>query len=156
MKKMYRLLIAVIALTAGISNASEQASVCMENVCIGDNLEQLNLSWKPLKIEYDLKRTVENQLNKNKVDDIYFEYNEVLVTSKENKEWFLPYIIHLQKFDQTVLDKLKKVAAICTPLALTGEVDREGETRLFVTFRAVPDEGRRGLLRVVQIEKQFN
>ncbi|PJF32893.1 MAG: hypothetical protein CUN57_03540, partial [Phototrophicales bacterium] len=85
-----------------------------------------------------------------------YEYNELLVTSKTDKEWFLPYVIYLQKFDQNVLNRLSEVKAICTSLQLTGEVDREGDTRLFVTFRAVPDEGRRGKLRVVQIQKQFN
>ncbi len=136
--------------------AEEPINLCMENICIGDDLEQLNVKWKPIKIDYQLSRTVKNELRKHPVDTIYYDYNEQLVTDKENKEWFLPYIIYLQKFDQNVLERLKKVRAICTPLSLTGEVDREGETRLFVTFRAVADEGRRGKLRVVQIQKQFN
>jgi len=155
MKRCITLLTLALTLFSGAAVALEQGSVCMENICVGDDLESLQIQFKPIEFDYNLKRRLKNDLAKRTVDDIYEEYYEILITDQATKKQLLPYIIYLQKFDNKVIDLLGRVRAICTPLTLTGEVDREGETRLFVTFRAVPDNGRRGKLRVVALQKQF-
>jgi hypothetical protein len=135
-------------------NAAER--LCLENVCIGDDVDALDVEWKNVKVDYKIKRSVKALLLNKTVDDLYYEYNEILVTDKKNSEALIPYIIQLKKFDSTVLNKLAKVKAICTSLSLTGEVMNDSVSKLLVTFRAVADQGGRGRLRVVQIEKEFN
>lgn len=130
--------------------------LCIENVCIGDNADTLNVEWKSVKIDYKTKRSISAQLKAHTVEETYYDYNELLITDQKNLIELAPYIITLQKFDNDVLDKLAKVKAICTPLSLTGEVENSSRTKLLVTFKAVADEGGRGLLRVVQVEKEFN
>lgn len=138
-----------------ISNA-QQGRLCLDNVCIGDDVDQLDLEWVKIEIDYKTKRTIESQLSQSTVDELYYDYNESLVTDQKMLVDLAPYIITLQKFDQSILDKLAKVKAICSPLSLTGEVkDDILDEKLFVTFRVVADSGGRGRLRVVQLEKEF-
>ena len=146
----------IFFLLASAQSEAAQDSTCIENICIGDDLESLSLEWKPVALNYKISRQVENDLSKQTLDELYDDSNEKIITDKTTLRSLVPYIMHLQKFDASVLEKLRKVRAICTPLSLTGEVKHESRTKLFVTFRAVADEGRRGKLRVVQIEKQFD
>jgi len=132
------------------------ASRCMEGVCIGDDVDSLNVTWKKVTLNYYDEKFVETELEGRSVDDVYYDYNERLIADKDVLKEVLPYVIRNQRFDSDVLAALSKVRAICSSLTLTGEVENESKSRLFVTFRAIPDSGKRGKLRVVQIEKQFN
>ena len=154
--KIRLMLIIVVSSLMSAAVYAQQGRVCLENICIGDDVDQLDVTWKSAPIDYKTKRAVESQLAQLSIDELYYEYNETLVTDKKTLADLAPHIITMQKFDQSVLDKLAKVRAICTPLSLTGEVDNDSSTKLFVTFRVVADEGGRGRLRVVQLEKEFN
>jgi hypothetical protein len=134
----------------------EEEKLCLENICIGDDVDGLNVQWKKVKIDFKTNRAVKALLAAQSVEELYFDYNEQIVTNKTTLEQLVPHIIQLQKFDGDVLDKLLSVKAICSPLSLSGEVDNDSSTKFFVTFKAVADEGKRGRLRVVQLEKEFN
>ncbi len=146
------LLSALLLLGTGWVSA---ADLCLEGICIGDNLETLNVKWKTVPLSYDDEKFVETELAGRKVMDVYYDYNELMVTSDQVLKSLLPYVIHKQRFDQKVLNQLSTVRAICSPLTLTGELEHEGDTRLYVTFRAIADNGKRGALRVVRLEQQF-
>jgi hypothetical protein len=149
--------ISILLLTTSFSvQAFENEKLCLGNVCIGDNVDALDIKWKKVKIDFKTNRAVKAHLASKKVDELYYEYNEQLITDKTTLEQLVPHIIQLQKFDGDVLDKLLSVKAICSPLSLTGEVDDDSTSKMFVTFRTVADEGKRGKLRVVQLEKEFN
>lgn len=135
---------------------SVMANLCLDNICIGDDIELLNVDWNSIELTYADEKFVERQLSDGTVEDVYYDYNEHLVADKQLLKQILPYVIRTQRFDQSVLDALSRVRAICSSLTLTGEVNNQEEDRLFVTFRAVANEGRRGQLRVVRIEKQYD
>ncbi|MCO7226792.1 hypothetical protein [Pleionea sp. CnH1-48] len=134
--------------------AAEQ--LCVEDVCIGDDVEALGSKWKPIKLTYYDEKFVETELAGRTAKDVYADFYEVLVADDSVLKTILPYVIRKQQFDSTVLRELSKVRAICSSLTLTGEVERESSSRLFVTFRVTADKGSRGKLRVVRLEKQFN
>lgn len=150
------MLVVAVSILMSAASYAQQGRVCLENICIGDDVDQLDVTWKSAPIDYKTKRAVDSQLAELSIDELYYEYNETLVTDKKTLKDLAPHIITMQKFDQSVLEKLSRVRAICTPLSLTGEVENESATKLFVTFRVVADEGGRGRLRVVQLEKEFN
>lgn len=153
--KVFLLLVLCLSLFhshEGVANTR----LCMENICIGDDVEQLSVDWKKIKIDYKAKRAVKGLLLGKTQDELYYDFNELLIADEKVKQWLIPYIFHLQKFDSEVLKQLQSVKAICTPLSLTGEIERNATSKLFVTFRAVADDGERGRLRVVQLEKEFN
>lgn len=152
-----KLLIIILLLSfSTFSLIAAEDRLCMEGICIGDDVDLLEVDWKKVKIDYKTKRAIKGQLIGKDIDELYYDYNELLVTDNKTKELLAPHIIQLQKFDQSVLEALKGVKAICSPLSLTGEVSNNSNTKLFITFRAVADDGARGRLRVVQIEKEFN
>lgn len=135
---------------------SVTANLCLDNICIGDDVELLDVDWKSIELTYADEKFVEQQLSDGSVEDVYYDYNERLIADKQLLTQILPYVIRTQQFDQNVLNALSRVRAICSSLTLTGEVVSQSEDRLFVTFRTVANEGRRGQLRVVRIEKQFD
>ncbi|TQV86888.1 hypothetical protein [Aliikangiella coralliicola] len=149
-------LLATISATLLSPFSTAEDRLCLENICIGDDVDTLQVEWKKVTVDYKTTRAIKTQLKEMSIDDLYYEYNEKLITDKSALEQLAPYIIQLQKFDQVVLDQLSRVKAICTPLSLTGEVENDSKTKLFVTFRVVADDGERGRLRVVQLEKEFN
>jgi len=150
------LLSLVLSGLVGTATNAQQGRLCLDNICIGDDVDQLNLEWVDVEIDYKTKRTIDSQLSQMTVDELYYDYNETLVTDQKMLIDLAPYVITLQKFDKSILDKLSKVKAICTPLSLTGEVkDDNLDEKLFVTFRVVSDQGARGRLRVVQLEKEY-
>ncbi|WP_196141078.1 hypothetical protein [Aliikangiella sp. G2MR2-5] len=153
--KLKLMLLAVLALSVSNSAIAQQGRLCLDNVCIGDDVEQLELKWKKVPINYKTSRTVKMQLNDIPVERLFYDYNERLITDSDVLKKLAAHIIVLQKFDQEVLDTLRGVKAICTPLSLTGEVDNGTGEKLFVTFRTVADDGGRGRLRVVQLEKEY-
>ncbi len=155
MKYFFIKLFFIVALFVSSDWASAE-NLCLENICIGDDVETLDVTWSPLKLDYKTQRAAKAQLLNNSIDEIYYEFNEQLITDQKTLTELAPYITLLQKFDGDVLKKLAKVKAICSPLSLTGEIENESRTKLFVTFRAIADEGGRGKLRVVQLEKEFN
>jgi hypothetical protein len=116
----------------------------------------LSVKWRDVNLNYYDEKFVETELQDRSVQDVYYDYNEKLIADRNVLLEILPYVIRNQRFDNKVLAELNKVRAICTSLTLTGEVENNSKSRLFVTFRAVPDNKGRGALRVVQIEKQFN
>ncbi|PWK47280.1 hypothetical protein [Pleionea mediterranea] len=142
----------IIIMTA----AMDARARCMENVCIGDEIESLSVKWRDVNLNYYDEKFVETELQDRSVQDVYYDYNEKLIADRNVLLEILPYVIRNQRFDNKVLAELNKVRAICTSLTLTGEVENNSKSRLFVTFRAVPSNKGRGTLRVVQIEKQFN
>ena len=155
MRIVLLLSIVVLGFLSTGTNA-QQGRLCLDNICIGDDVDQLGLEWVKVEIDYKTKRTIESQLANLSIDELYYDYNEKLITDQKMLEELAPYVITLQKFDQSILDKLAKVKAICTPLSLTGEVkDDILSEKLFVTFRVVADNGGRGRLRVVQLEKEY-
>lgn len=135
---------------------SAQSDLCLENICIGDDVELLDVEWISIPLTYTDKKFVERQLTDGSVEDVYYDYNEQLVADNQVLKELLPYVILNQQFDRKVLDTLSRVRAICSSLTLTGEVKIDSEDRLFVTFRAIANEGRRGELRVVRLERQFD
>ncbi len=146
-----------LVLTLGLlGNGSAETKLCLEGICIGDDVDALNAQWVEVVRTYDDDKFIESELGDRKIEDIYFDYNERLVADNQVLKDILPYVIRSQRFDRSVLDNLLKVRAICSSLTLTGEAETKGSHRLFVTFRAVADDGRRGKLRVVRLEKQFN
>jgi hypothetical protein len=130
--------------------------LCLQGICIGDDVETLPVKWKPIELSYSDRKFVETELEQRSVDDVYYDYNEHLVADKNVLLELLPFVIQKQQFDGNVLAALSKVKAICSSLTMTGELESESEHRLFVTFRAIADNGKRGKLRVVRIEKVFN
>ncbi len=155
MKNALLLILLFLSVLAAKTQA-QQSRLCLDNICVGDDVDQLDIHWKKIKIDYKTKRAVDSLIQQSSVKDIYYDYNETLVTTPAMLKDLVPYVIQLQKFDQNVLDKLGKVKAICSPLSLTGEVnDTNLNEKLFVTFRVVADDGGRGRLRVVQLEKEY-
>lgn len=135
---------------------SAQEGLCMDGVCIGDDVESVNVEWKKIVVKYKEERIYKALRSTEKsIDDLYYEYNETLIADQQTLEELAPNVIQFQKFDETVLNILKKVKAICTPLSLTGEIINQSKDKTFVTFRAVADGGNRGLLRVVRLEKEY-
>ncbi|NVK87326.1 MAG: hypothetical protein HWE13_04335 [Gammaproteobacteria bacterium] len=131
-------------------------NLCHDGVCIGDDVERLAVSWKPIEVTYQDQKFVETELADRRIEDVYFDYNEQLVADRSVLRDILTYVIRNQRFDGKVLASLGRVRAICSSLTLTGEVENDSSDRLFVTFRAVANNGQRGMLRVVRIEKQYN
>lgn len=153
---MRKLFVHIGLLLGLVSHAMAAENLCMEGVCIGDDVEKLPVEWKDVTLDYDDNRFITMELEDRSIDELYYDYNEQLIAEKDVLEQLAPYVIRKQRFDQSVLDTLKQVRAICSSLTLTGEVDQTGTDKLFVTFRAVADAGQRGLLRVVRIEKQLD
>jgi hypothetical protein len=140
-------------LSAAVVNAKD---LCLQGICIGDDVETLPVKWKPIELTYADQKFVETELEQRSIEDVYYDYNELLIADKKTLRDILPYVIQKQQFDSNVLAALSKVRAICSSLTMTGELESESEHRLFVTFRAVADNGKRGKLRVVRLEKVFN
>jgi len=155
MKTMPVLSFIFLTLISSVTIAAESA-LCMEGICIGDDAEALDVEWKKVNVDYKAKRAINTQLASMSVEELYYDYNEILITSPAVKKKLAPKVIQLQKFDAEVLDELSRVRAICTDLSLTGQVESNSRTKLFITFRAIADSGGRGKLRVVQIDKEFN
>jgi hypothetical protein len=132
------------------------AKTCLDNICIGDDVESLNVEWKPLQQTYLDRKFFEEELATRSVSDIYYDYNEQLIAERAVLTDLLVPVIRKQLFDGNVLGQLKKVRAICSSLTLTGEVVTGSDDKIFVTFRAIANNQQRGMLRVVGIEKQYN
>ncbi|WP_144391685.1 hypothetical protein [Pleionea sediminis] len=153
MRNFWNFLLIILLLVPLKTRADD---LCLDGICIGTNVENLNVEWKEVVLSYEDRRFIENELSGRNINELYYDYNESIVASKDLLKDLAPFIIRKQQFDKKVLDKLKQARAICSSLALTGEVVHDGDYQLFVTFRAVADAGQRGLLRVVRIEKQYN
>jgi len=155
MKSLSKIIFSTLILISSL-NLFAAERLCLENICIGDDVDTLDVKWKKVKVDYKTSRAVKGLLKGKTVEELYYDYNEQLITDQKTLTELVPQIIQLQKFDELVLDKLSKVKAICTPLSLSGEVENNSKTKLLVTFRVIADEGGRGRLRVVQLEKEFN
>jgi len=145
-----------VAASMFIAPSISANDLCLDGVCVGDDVERINVTWKPIEVTYLDQKFVETELADRKVEDVYYDYNEQLVADRNVLREILTYVIRNQRFDSKVLGALSRVKAICSSLTLTGEVENESDDRLYVTFRAVADNGKRGMLRVVRIEKQYN
>ncbi len=152
--RIFHLALGSLLFTLG--SFAQASDLCLQGICIGDDVETLPVKWKPIELTYYDQKFVETELEGRTIEDVYYDYNEQLVADASVLKEILPYVIQKQRFDGNVLGALSKVKAICSSLTLTGELDSESEHKLFVTFRAVADDGKRGKLRVVRIEKQFN
>lgn len=143
-----------MAAVTGSSLAAEP--YCIDGVCLGNTIEQLQVKWKDLPPSTQEKLDAEAMLRGKDVKVVYRERNELLAASENTLRDLYPYVIRRQVLDNHVLAKLREVKAYCSSTTLTGEVQLEGKEKLFVTLRAVPDNGGVGKLRVVAIEKQFD
>ncbi len=153
---MRKFQLAVSSFCLLLGSMTQANDLCLQGICIGDDVETLPVKWKPIELTYYDEKFVETELEGRNIEDVYYDYNEQLVADRTILREILPYVIQKQRFDGNVLASLSKVRAICSSLTLTGEVESESEHKLYVTFRAVADEGKRGKLRVVRLEKQFN
>ena len=142
-------------LTHSLEGVAAERS-CLENICIGDDVDAIDTTWKTVEIDYKTNRAVKGLLAEKTVDELYYDNYVQLITDQNTLKNLAPKVIQLQKFDASVLETLASVKAICTPLTLTGEIENNSKTKMLVTFRVVADEGGRGRLRVVQLEKEFN
>ena len=146
----------VLPLLSWAVSSFAAAPYCVDAICLGATIDQLNVKWKPLPPTTQERLDAEAMLRGQDVKTIYRERNELLLAAEATLRDLYPYVIRRQVFDSHVLEKLREVKAYCSSTTLTGEVVVEGKDRLFVTLRAVPDNGGVGKLRVVGIEKQFD
>ena len=130
--------------------------LCLEGICIGDDIYSLNVQWKEVSVNYYDEKFTETELKERSAKDVYQDYNELIIADNKVLTNLLPYVIRKQLFDKSVLKELSNVKAFCSSLTMTGEVIRQSNSRLFVTFRAVTNKGGKGKLRVFKLEKQFN
>ncbi|NQD38500.1 hypothetical protein HPT27_15870 [Permianibacter sp. IMCC34836] len=154
MPKWSRLCSLILLAVAGSSQAAQP--YCLDEICLGATIDQLQVKWKDLPPTTQETLDFESMLQDKKIKDVYFESNELMIASEATLRQLFPYVIRRQVFDNHVLSKLREVKAYCSSTTLTGEVLHEGKDKLFVTVRAVPDNGGVGKLRVVGIEKQFD
>jgi hypothetical protein len=143
-----------MAMVMGAAAAAEP--YCIDGVCLGVTVDQLQVKWKPLPPSTQEKLDAEAMLRGKDIKALYRERNELLATTEASLRELYPYVIRRQVFDSHVLGKLHEVKAYCSSTTLTGEVLLDSKEKLFVTLRAVPDNGGVGKLRVVGIEKQFD
>ena len=129
------------------------APYCVDGICLGATVDQLSVKWKPLPPTTQERLDAEAMLRGKDVKTIYRERNELLLAAEATLRDLYPYVIRRQVFDSHVLEKLREVKAYCSSTTLTGEVMVEGKDRLFVTLRAVPDNGGVGKLRIRGGEK---
>ncbi len=154
MKAVCHLFGLLMAAVTGTTVAAQP--YCVDGVCLGMNVEQLQVKWKDLPPTTQERLDAEAMLRGQDVKTIYRERNELLVAAETTLRELYPYVIRRQVFDNHVLAKLREIKAYCSSTTLTGEVIREGKEHLYVTVRAIPDNGGVGKLRVVGIEKQFD
>lgn len=154
MKAVCHLFVLLMAAATGTTVAAQP--YCVDGVCLGMNVEQLQVKWKDLPPTTQERLDAEAMLRGQDVKAVYRERNELLVAAESTLRDLYPYVIRRQVFDNHVLGKLREVKAYCSSTTLTGEVVREGKEHLYVTVRAIPDNGGIGKLRVVGIEKQFD
>lgn len=143
-----------VTVLAGAALAAQP--YCLDEICLGTTVDQVKVKWKDLPPTTQERLDAEAMLVGKDVNTIYQERNELLVAADTSLRELYPYVIRRQVFDNFVLGKLREVKAYCSSTTLTGEVQLDGKERLFVTVRAVPDNGNIGKLRVVGIEKQFD
>ncbi len=154
MKHLCQLLL--LSVTSVSATVSAAAPYCLDSICLGSTLDQLQVKWKDNPPTTQARLDAEAMTQGQDIKAIYRERNELLLASESTLRDLYPYVISRQVFDNHVLGKLREVKAYCSSTTLTGEVVIEGKDRLFVTVRAVPDNGGVGKLRVVGIEKQFD
>lgn len=143
-------------LTYAVSALGVQAQeLCLEGVCIGQDVRQLDVQWRPVTMKPQEQVDVKNLLASQPIKEIFDERNELMVAPENVLKELFPYVIRRQIFDGHVLSKLKEVQAFCSSTTLTGELKYQGDGKIFVTFRAMPDEQGNAQLRVIAIEKQF-
>lgn len=135
---------------------AQAADLCLEGVCIGQDIREVNAQWRPVTLQPQEQVDVRNMLANQPVKQIFDQRNELLVAPEAVLKDLYPFVIRRQIFDGEVLNKLKGVQAFCTSTTLTGELKYQGDGRVFVTFRAMPDESGNAQLRVISIEKQFD
>jgi len=129
---------------------------CLDALCLGVTVDQLQVTWKNQGQTTQEQLDAQAMMQATSAKDIYRERNELLIAADATLHDLYPFVIRRQVFDSRVLTKLREVKAYCSSTTLTGEVVQQGKDRLFVTIRAVPDNGGVGKLRVIGIEKQFN
>jgi hypothetical protein len=130
---------------------------CMEGVCIGDRLDNLTVNWETIEPPHALIQKYNNLPKETPIASIYEEFNEIFASSDELKLELAPYIIDLQRFDDQVLEKLNTVPYFCTATTLAGLLKTESTfSKIWVTARVVPNEGRKGHFRVVQLERVYS
>ena len=140
-----------------LSVFSAQANdLCMEGVCIGNDVRELNVQWRPITISAQEQSDNATLLSARPVKEIFNERNELIVAPSNILAELFPYVVRRQLFDGNVMNKLNGVQAFCTSTTLTGELKHQGEGKIFVTFRAIPDENNQTKLRIIAIEKQFD
>jgi hypothetical protein len=143
--------------SATIEVTAEQEKYCLLDVCLGDDVRDLNVSWVPnpptLQEQLDAKALMQAR----SVSDIYHDRNELLITTDAVRAQLFPYLIRRQVFDASVLNTLTQVQAFCSSTTLTGElVQANKREHILVTFRVEPVKGGQARLRVVVLEKQFD
>ncbi len=154
---MLKCIIHLSALIALVLPRFVNATDCLAGICIGEDILKVEgIEWVPV----DIPPTVQQKyllLDENaSIEDMYLDVNEIFALNLKTKRELAPFIIDLQRFDQQVLDKLRKVEYFCSSTTLIGEVklpDEGGHT--WVTVKVVPDENKKGILRVVQLEKNY-
>lgn len=140
-----------------LSAASAQANdLCMEGVCIGNDVREINVQWRPISLSAQEQSDDRTLLSARPVKEIFNERNELIVAPNNILTELYPYVVRRQLFDGNVLNKLKGVQAFCTSTTLTGELKNQSEGKVFVTFRALPDDKNQTQLRIIAIEKQFD
>ncbi len=153
------LLCCVFASTVQADNIdhSGQTEYCLMDVCLGDDVRELNVKWiaNPPTLQEQLD--AKSLMLARPVADIYNDRNELMITNDEVRAQLFPYVIRRQVFDASVLGLLQKVQAFCSSTTLTGELQQDNKREhVYVTFRVEPVKGGQVRLRVVVLEKQYD
>lgn len=130
--------------------------LCLHGVCIGDDLLKLNVNWAATAMDAGAKQYYANELQHKSLKDIYKAGNQRIVADAKIQSELLPYLLDTQSFDVTAFEKLKEVQAFCTPITLHGQIQVEGNDKVYVTVQSVPPTTDGMQLRVVGIEKVFD
>lgn len=145
-----------LVMLSGAAWAADSDKLCLDGVCIGDDLLKLELKWAPVAVDAAAHQYYANELAKKPAKELYKAANHKLVAEPKVLNALLPYIIDAQAFDDRAFAELKKVEAFCTSLTLKGEVLTGTKERVLVTAQAIPPTAEGAHLRVVRVEKIFD
>lgn len=140
---------------SGLALAADN-KLCLDGVCIGDDLLKLNTEWAPIAMDASASQYYANELQRKAAKDIYKGANLKIVAENKVMVALLPYLIDAQGFDAKAFEDLKQVQAFCSGITLKGQIQLEGSDKVYVTAQVVPPSPDGMQLRVVGIEKVFD
>jgi len=160
MNTLLKIILASLLFLLNLNSFAESKLDCLHGVCIGENLFELEVvEWVPVEEPLALIQKYKILTKETPIEEMYYEVNEIFELDQKAKLDLAPYIIDLQRFDQSVIDKLKRTQYFCTSMTLVGEIKTKSEDKdehVWVTAKIIPDESGKGLFRIVQLEKNYS